>query len=162
GTDAHSKRGRFDPHRAKIYSRMDRIATLRLFTRLAERGSFSAAAKDLKIKQSTASKWVAELEAELGASLVQRTTRSVHITDAGRRLLGPAQGVLAGFDDLKAAFEERSPEPAGRVRVNLPVVFGRLFVVPALADFLARHRRVDAEIVLNDRYVNLVDEGFDL
>jgi molybdate transport repressor ModE-like protein len=141
---------------------MDRIDALRLFSRLAERGSFSAAARDLKIKQSTASKWVAELEATLGASLVERTTRSVRVTDAGRRLLARSREVLAAFDELAADFEERSPEPQGRVRMNVPVVFGRLFVVPAIGEFLRRHSQVSAELVMNDRYVNLVDEGFDL
>lgn len=141
---------------------MDRLDAMRLFTRLAERGSFSAAARDLKIKQSTASKWVAELEAELGANLVERTTRSVRITEDGQRLLARARDVLAAFDELSAEFEERSPEPRGRVRVSIPVVFGRLFVVPAVGDFLDRHPEVSVELVMNDRYVNLVDEGFDL
>lgn len=141
---------------------MDRIAALRLFARLAERGSFSAAARDLAIKQSTASKWVAELEAELGVALVERTTRSVRITDDGQRLLARAGAVLGAFDELEADFAERSPTPRGRVRVSIPVVFGRLFVVPALASFLDRHAEVSVELVMGDRYVNLVDEGFDL
>ena len=141
---------------------MDRIDALRLFTRLAERGSFSAAAKDLKIKQSTASKWVAELEAGLGLSLVERTTRSLHLTEAGSRFLSRAREIVAAFDDMTAELRERSSEPRGSVRVSLPVVFGRLFVVPAVDSFLGRHPQVRAELVLNDRYVNLVDEGFDL
>jgi DNA-binding transcriptional LysR family regulator len=141
---------------------MDRLDALRLFSRLAERGSFSAAARDLKVKQSTASKWVAELEAELGASLVERTTRSVRITEAGQRLLGHARGVLAAFDDLSADFEERAVHPRGAVRLSIPVVFGRLFVMPALGEFLQRHPQVRAEVVMSDRYVNLIEEGFDL
>ena len=140
----------------------NKIDALRLLARVAERGSFSAAAKDLKIKQSTASKWVAELESDLRTSLVQRTTRSVHITDAGRRLLARACDVLAAFDEMMGEFEERNPEPTGRIRLSVPVVFGRLFVVPAVVDFLKRHQQVQAELIFNDRYVNLVDEGFDL
>src|SRR5262245_2151959 len=105
---------------------MDRIDALRLFMHLAERGSFSAAARDLKIKQSTASKWIAALESELGTSLVQRTTRSVHVTDAGRQLLDGARGVLAAFDELTSGLAERSPELRGRVRLSVPVAFGRL------------------------------------
>jgi molybdate transport repressor ModE-like protein len=141
---------------------VDRLDAMRLFSRLAERGSFSAAARDLKIKQSTASKWVAELEAEFGANLVERTTRSVRITEDGQRLLARARDLLAAFDELSAEFEERSPEPRGRVRASIPVVFGRLFVVPAVGDFLDRHPEVSVELVMSDRYVNLVDEGFDL
>jgi DNA-binding transcriptional LysR family regulator len=141
---------------------MDRIDALRLFVRLAERGSFSAAAKDLEIKQSTASKWIAELEAEWGVGLVDRTTRSLHLTEAGRRLLSRATEVLAAFDDMAAELREKSPEPSGRVRISVPVAFGRLFVVPAVAEFLRRHAKVQAELVLDDRYVELVDRGFDL
>jgi DNA-binding transcriptional LysR family regulator len=141
---------------------MDRVDALRLFARLAERRSFSAAARDLKIKQSTASKWVAELEAQLGTSLVERTTRALNLTDAGRRLLTRSADVLAAFDDLAEEFRAAAPEPAGRLRVSLPVVFGRLYVVPALVSFLQTHPRVEAEIIFGDRYVNLVEEGFDV
>jgi DNA-binding transcriptional LysR family regulator len=141
---------------------LDRIDALRLFARLAERGSFSAAARDLKIKQSTASKWVAELEAELGVCLVERTTRSVHITEAGSRLLAHGREVLAAFDEMTARFEEHTPEPRGTMRLCVPVVFGRLFVVPAVAEFLKLHMQVTLELVMSDRYVNLVEEGFDL
>ena len=141
---------------------MDRIDGLRLFTRLAQHGSFSAAAKDLDIRQSTASKWVAALESDLGSRLVERTTRSVRVTEAGRRLLAHARSVLAAFDEMNGEFEERALEPRGRIRLSVPVVFGRRFVVPALADFLVRHRQVRADLVFDDRYVNLVEEGFDL
>src|SRR5688500_4433998 len=116
---------------------MDRIDALRLFSRLAERGTFSAAARDLKVKQSTASKWVAELESALGTTLVERTTRSVRITESG--LLARARDVLLAFDELSADFEQRAPEPGGNVRVSVPVVFGRMFVVPAVGDFLKRY-----------------------
>jgi len=141
---------------------IDRIAALRLFVRLVERGSFSAAAADLKIKQSTASKWVAEIEAELGVALVQRTTRSLQVTEDGQRFRAHAREVIAAFDAMRAELAERNPVPHGRVRISAPVVFGQRFVVPALAGFLVRHPDVHAEIVFADRYVNLVDEGFDL
>lgn len=141
---------------------VDRLDALRLFSRLAEKGSFSAAARELKVKQSTASKWVAELESQLGAKLVERTTRSVRITEDGQRLLARAREVLATFDELRADFEQRAPAPRGQVRVSVPVVFGRLFVVPAVADFLKRYPEVSVDLVMNDRYVNLVEEGFDL
>ena len=141
---------------------MDTIEALRLFTHLAESGSFTAAARRSKVKQSTASKWVAALESGLGTTLVQRTTRSVQLTEAGRRALAHAGEVLASFDRLAADLRERSPEPSGRVRVSAPVVFGRLFVVPLIAEFLAAHSLVAAELVLDDRYVSLVEDGFDL
>ena len=141
---------------------MDRIDALRLFTYLAELGSFSAAARRSKVKQSTASKWVAALESELGTNLVQRTTRAVKITPAGRRFVAHADEVLAAFDRLSGELGARSELPSGTIRLSAPVVLGRLFVVPLLADFLAANERVRAELVLGDRYVNLVEEGFDL
>jgi DNA-binding transcriptional LysR family regulator len=141
---------------------MDRIDALRLFVRLAERQSFSGAAADLKIKQSTASKWVAGLEAELGVRLAERTTRVVRLTGAGRRFLAHAGRVLAAYDGMAQELRAESPEPAGRVRLSVPTVFGRLFVVPAAVEFLRRWPRVEAEFIFGDRYVNLVDEGFDL
>src|SRR5690242_10775112 len=141
---------------------MDRLDALRLFSRLAERHSFSAAARDLKIKQSTASKWISELESERGANLVERTTRSVRVTENGRRPLAHAHEVLAARAQLHAELEERVSGPRGPVRVSIPVVFGRLFVVPSVGASLTRYPDVSAELVMNDRYVTLVDEGFDL
>lgn len=142
---------------------LHRLEPLRLFVRLVERGSFSAAARDLRIKQSTASKWVAELEAELGVSLVERTTRSLRVTDAGRALAQRAMELLGAFDAMTVELSGAADsEPMGRVRVSAPVVFGRRFVAPVIARFLARHPKVEAELVFSDRYVNLVEEGFDL
>ncbi|MDX2089076.1 MAG: LysR family transcriptional regulator [Kofleriaceae bacterium] len=141
---------------------MDRIEALRLFARIAEHQSFSSAAVDLKIKQSTASKWLAALEADLGVRLVERTTRSVRLTEAGRRFLDHSSEVVARFDEARRELSEGRTELADPVRLNLPVVFGRLFVVPEVASFLRLHPKVRADIVLADRYVNLVEEGFDL
>lgn len=141
---------------------MDHVDALRLLVRLSERGSFSAAARALGVKQPTASKWIAELEAEVGVALVERTTRSVHFTDAGQAYLARARQVLAAFDEMLHEAKQLDPEPSGRVRISVPVVYGQLFVGPALVRFLAKHPRVEAEIVSSDRYVNLVEEGFDL
>ncbi|MCB9584017.1 MAG: LysR family transcriptional regulator [Polyangiaceae bacterium] len=141
---------------------MDRIEAMRLFTRLVERGSFSAAAKDLKVKQSTASKWVAELEEQLGVSLVERTTRAIRITDAGRRFHAGCQAVLGTFDELSAELRDQSLEPSGHLRVSLPVTFGTWFAAPLVADYLTCFPKVSIEILLSDRYVNLVEEGIDL
>lgn len=140
---------------------MDRVDAMRLFARLVERRSFSAAARELRVKQSTASKWVAALEEQLGTALVERTTRTLKVTDAGQRFYRRALELVAGFDEVTAELRDRSPEPRGKIRLSVPVVFGRLFVVPLVAEFLRRHQHVDVELVFNDRYVNLVDEAFD-
>lgn len=141
---------------------MDRIEAMRLFQRLAERGNFSAAARDLKIKQSTASKWLAELEAELGVTLIERTTRALHLTEGGKKVLAQSSQLVAAFDALSREMKEQRAEPSGRLRISLPVVFGRLFVVGPIGTFLRRHKQLDVEILFSDRYTNLVDEGFDL
>lgn len=141
---------------------MDRIDALRVFINVAELGSFSAAAEECQVKQSTASKWIAELESEFGATMIQRTTRSLRLTEAGQRFLHQARGVLAAYEGMKLDFEERSSELTGSLRLTVPVVFGRLCLLSELSAFLTQHLKVGAEIVLSDRYVNLIDEGFDL
>ena len=141
---------------------MDRLDAMRLFVRLVERGSFSAAARDLRITQSTASKWVASLESDLGLTLIERTTRSSRVTEAGRVFHAKAEEILAALDALRAQLVLPHSEPKGRVRMSVPVVFGRLFVAPAVADFLGKNPKVEVDLGFNDRYVNLVEEGFDL
>lgn len=141
---------------------MDRLAALGLFERLARLGSFSAAAAACRVKQSTASKWVTALEEELGVQLAVRTTRSVRLTEAGQALAARIPGLLAAWDDLEGEVRARATELRGRLRVSLPVVYGRRYVVPVVARFLAAHPHLALELTLSDRYVSLVDEGFDL
>lgn len=141
---------------------MDTLEAMRLFVRLAERRNFSAAARDMRIKQSTASKWVAPLEAELGVSLVERSTRAVRLSTSGERFLVRARQMLANYDVLRSDVRQESAEPTGRIRISIPVVFGRLFVVPLLTSYLAKHPLVQAELLLEERYLNLIEEGVDL
>lgn len=141
---------------------MDRLDAMRLFVRLVEHKSFSAAARELRVKQSTASKWIAALEEQLGAQLLERTTRTQRLTEAGELFYQRARELLAAYEETAAALQDRAPEPTGRIRVNVPVVFGRLFVVAEAAEFLRRFPKVELELVFNDRYVNLIDEGFDV
>lgn len=141
---------------------MDRLAAMHAFVRLVEVGRFSAVAEELRVKQSTVSKWLAALEEELGAQLVERTTRSQRVTERGRLFYQRAKDMLATYDETAAELASRDGELRGRLRINAPVVFGRLFVAPHVARFLRRHRALEIELVLDDRYVNLVEEGFDV
>jgi len=141
---------------------MDRLTALEAFVRVVELGSFSAVASELRVKQSTVSKWIAALEQELDCQLVARTTRSLRVTDAGASLLGRAKDILAAYEDATAELQSSQPEPRGRIRVSAPVVFGRLFVLPHLSKFMRRYRDIEIDLVFNDRYVNLVEEGFDV
>src|SRR5687767_9137497 len=108
---------------------MDRIDALKAFVRLVELGSFSAVGTELRVKQSTVSKWLAALENELGAQLLERTTRSQRVTGAGHLFYERARDILAAYDDATAALQ-RGKDPEGRIRVSVPVVFGRLHLVP--------------------------------
>lgn len=140
---------------------MNDLRALRAFVRVVETGSFSAAARELRVEQSTVSKWVAALERDLGLSLLERTTRSQRLTDAGERLLGHARDVLGTYDDAMAQMREISPELRGRVRLSVPVVFGQRYLVGPLRSFLASHPHVEMEVVFADRYARLVEENLD-
>jgi DNA-binding transcriptional LysR family regulator len=141
---------------------MDRLDAMQAFVRLVEVGTFSAVAEELRVKQSTVSKWIAATEAQLGVQLLERTTRSLRVTDQGQVFYARAKEILASYDDVVSRVTEAAPELRGRLRVSVPVVFGRLFVVPAVTEWMRRHAGVELELVFSDRYVNLVEEGFDL
>lgn len=141
---------------------MDRIDVLRAYTRVVERGSFTAVADELRVKQSTISKWMAALEDELGVTLLERTTRSQRTTDSGQRFYTQAVAIVASYDEAVGEARREAPELRGRIRMSVPVVFGTMFVVPQITKFLRRHKDVDVEMVFEDRYVSLVEEGFDV
>ncbi len=141
---------------------VDRLDAMRLFVRLVELRSFSAAARDLRVKQSTASKWIAALEDELGTSLMDRTTRTKRVTEAGELLYRRAREILSAYDDTAAELHKGRPAPSGRIRVSVPVVLGRLYVVPDSCAFLRRFPGIELEMVFSDRYVNLIEEGYDV
>jgi DNA-binding transcriptional LysR family regulator len=135
---------------------------MQAFVRLVEAGSFSAAAAELRVKQSTVSKWVAALEEQFGAQLVERTTRSQRVTEPGQRFYERARELLAAYEEATHELQERAPEPRGLLRVSVPTVFGRLFVVPHVARLMRRYPELELELVFSDRYVNLVEEGIDV
>ncbi|MFN3200382.1 MAG: LysR substrate-binding domain-containing protein [Bradymonadia bacterium] len=139
---------------------MDRIAALEAFVRVVERGSFSAAARDLRVGQPTISKWIARLEDTFEVQLLDRTTRSVSVTDAGHALYTRGRAVLDAWESALSASGEQALR--GRLRVSVPVVFGQLFLSPLLSQWMRAHPEVELEIIYSDRYVNLVEEGVDV
>jgi DNA-binding transcriptional LysR family regulator len=141
---------------------MDRLAAIEAFVRVAECGSFSKAAERLHSSKSVVSRQVGALEADLGARLLHRTTRALTLTEAGRSYFEQASRILADLAEANASVGQLQAAPRGRLRVSAPMSFGFLHLAPAVPDFLDRYPDVEIELAMNDRYVDLVDEGFDM
>lgn len=141
---------------------MDRLAALEAFARVAETGSFSAAARALGLSKSLISRQVSALEAELGARLIARTTRSLTLTEAGRNYHDQVVRILAQIEEADLSVSQLQATPRGKLRVNAPMSFSLLRLAPALPDFLAQYPEIDVDIAMNDRRVDLMEEGFDL
>ena len=141
---------------------MDQLTALKAYSRLVELESFSAVAEELRVKQSTVSKWIAALEEALGVRLVDRTTRSLHVTEAGRRFYQRASVIVSDYEAAVGEVREEAAALRGRIRMSVPVVFGQRFIGPAVTDFLLQHERIEFELIFGDRYVNLVEEGYAL
>lgn len=141
---------------------MDRLDTVAIFVEVAEQGSFVKAARRLGRSTAAVSRAVAALEARLDTRLLLRTTRAVSLTDAGARYLDRCRVLLASFDEIEAAAASEKAEPQGLISLTVPVVFGRLHVLPVAAAFLKEHPRVRMRFLMLDRNVSLVDEGMDV
>src|SRR5215475_13144676 len=141
---------------------MDRIEAMQAFVAVAEFHGFAAAARKLKLSPSAVTRLIAALEQRLNARLLQRTTRSVALTDVGTRYLERAKRILADIDEAERAAEGERMRPAGRLVVSAPVGFGRLHVSPVMSAYLKRHGEVIGELRLEDRLINLVEDGVDL
>ncbi len=141
---------------------MDVLAALRVFARVAEAGSFSAVAREVGTTQPAVSRQVAALEEHLGARLIQRTTRSLALTEDGRDLLGHARRVLDAVDEAEAAVGRRHNAPGGLVRLATSTSFGRLYVAPRIPRLLERYPELSVDLHMSDASVDLVSEGIDL
>ena len=140
---------------------MDRIDAMAVFVAVADLRGFAAAARRLRLSPSGVTRLVAALEDRLGARLLQRTTRSVTLTDAGARYLERARRILADVAEAEDAAQAERTAPTGRFVVYAPNVFGRLHVAPLMCAYLSRYPAVTGELTLADRMVNLVDDGVD-
>src|SRR5579871_2218000 len=141
---------------------MDRFDAMQAFVAVADRQSFASAARKLKLSPSAITRLVAALEERLGARLLQRTTRSVTLTDAGTRYLERARRILADIEEAERAAESERTRPSGRLVVSAPLGFGRLHVSPVMTAYLKRYAEVSAELRLEDRMISLVEDGVDL
>lgn len=141
---------------------MDRLETMAVFVAVADLRGFAPAARRLGLSPSAVTRMIAALEDRLSIHLLQRTTRSVTLTDAGARYLESARRILSAVEEADAAARAERSEPTGRLVVAAPSSFGRLQVAPLLSEFLARYPAVRGELTLTDRLVNLLEEGVDV
>ncbi|RWX75914.1 LysR family transcriptional regulator [Neorhizobium lilium] len=138
---------------------MDRLDRMQLFVRVVERSSFTAAAGDLGLARSTVTEAIKQLEADLGARLLERTTRHVRPTLDGQAFYDRCLAILSEVDDAETVF--RDPKPRGLLRIDANVLQTRTFLLPRLPEFLALYPQVDIQFGQGDRLVDLVREGVD-
>ena len=141
---------------------MDRIDAMQAFVAVADLRGFAPAARKLGLSPSGVTRLIAALEDRLGARLLQRTTRSVTLTDVGARYLERIRPILTNVEEAEGAVEGERTKPSGRLTVSAPVGFGRLHVSPVMSAWLMRYPEVSGELLLSDRMINLVEDGVDL
>ena len=140
---------------------MDRLASMAAYVRTVEAGSFAAAAGALGISAQMVAKHVTYLEARMGTRLLNRTTRRQSLTEIGKAYYDRCKLVLAEIDWADSLADEARGAPRGRLRVNAPVTFGTHSLMPLVTRYLRRFPAVDIDLVLSDRYVDLIEEGFE-
>jgi DNA-binding transcriptional LysR family regulator len=141
---------------------METFAGMRMFTEVVESGSFSAAGRRLGLAASSVARAIGALENQLGVRLLNRTTRKLGLTEAGRLYHERSRRILAEVDEARLSVTQLEAAPRGTLRLNVPVVFGRLHIAPALPDFLALHPALRVDLAVTDAFVDLVEEGVDL
>ncbi len=141
---------------------MDQLLAMKVFTRTAERGSFSQAAEELDLSRAAVSAHVAALEKHLGVRLLNRTTRRVSLTAEGSDYLRRCRRILDEVQDAEETLRGSRSRPQGLLRVDVPVAFGRYLLLPALPEFTRRYPAIDLDVRLNDRVVDLVAERVDV
>jgi DNA-binding transcriptional LysR family regulator len=140
----------------------ERLKGIEAFVCAADTGSFTAAGAQLNLTSSAISKGVARLEARLGAKLFERTTRSLALTDAGAAFYATCVRVLAELSDAEAVLATHRSAPAGRLRIDVPVAFGRMRVMPLVLDLVAQHPDLRPHISFTDRFVDIIEERIDV
>jgi len=140
---------------------MDRLQAMRIFARVVEAHSFGKAADSLAIPPSSVTRAIKELEAYLGVRLLQRTTRHISLTPDGSLYYDHCRRLLTDIEMVESSFPGSSGRPRGKLRVDMTSSFARLFVLPAIKEFLAEYPEVELTLTLGDRTIDLVQEGVD-
>lgn len=141
---------------------MDKLIQIRVFVRVAERGSFSAAGRELHVSQSSVSKAITALERSLGARLVNRSTRSVSLTEVGTRYYERCRQIISDLDEAESTVNVLNRSAVGTLKIAAPVPFGLMFISPRTARFQAHHPLLKIDLDLNDRPLNLVEQNIDV
>lgn len=141
---------------------MDRIDAMRAFVSVVNEGSFTRAAERLEMSPQLVSKYVPQLETHLGVRLLNRTTRKIHLTEAGTQYHQRAQQVLNDIDDMENQLDDLHTQAQGLLRISAPVSFAIRHMAPLLSEFQTAHPGVGIDLQLNDRKVDIVEEGFDI
>ncbi|MEQ1515098.1 MAG: LysR family transcriptional regulator [Usitatibacteraceae bacterium] len=141
---------------------MDKLYAIEAFIRIVDAGSLTAAADAMDVSQPSMVRTLAALERDVGVRLLNRTTRRMSLTDEGRDYYDRARQIVAAVEDAQLSLSARRTTPRGRLRIASSVSFGRTFVAPVVAEYLAAHPDVSVELLLLDRVVDLVEEGMDL
>ena len=142
--------------------RMDRFLQLAALVRTVDRGSQAAAARELGVTAAMVGRYIQALEDRLGTRLLNRTTARQSLTEAGAAFYARAQGILEQMEEAETSAADRQAEPRGTLRVNAPMSFGTRHLAAAIAGFRRDNPRLRVELVLNDRVVDLVEEGYDV
>ena len=141
---------------------MDRLYQMRLYTRVVETGSFSAVARELGTIQPTISKQLTSLEEHLGVRLLNRTTRQLSPTEAGRKYYERCKRILDEVSDLEGSLSDLQTRPTGMLRVHAAVAFGQLYILPVMFKFRRLYPGLAIDLMLSDRYVDVIQEGVDV
>ena len=141
---------------------MDRFKLMKLFVRIVDAGSFSAVARELDMLQPTVSKHLGMLERSLGVRLLNRTTRRISLTESGREYYGRCQQILDDLQELEVEVLGLQNKPTGTLRINTPIAFGQLYMLPLIISFQKKYPELAIDLSLDDRFTDLVQEGFDV
>jgi DNA-binding transcriptional LysR family regulator len=141
---------------------MENLTDIAVFVRVVECGSFTKAADQLELSRAVISKYLSRLEDRLGVRLLHRSTRRLSLTEAGAELFHASRGALERIDEAESAVARLQSEPKGRLKVNAPMSFGVLHLSPALPEFLRRYPGIHVDLHMDDRIVDLYEEGFDV
>jgi len=141
---------------------MDRFEEMRIFVRVVDAGSITRAADSTHIAKSAISRRLSELEDRLDVQLINRTTRRMTLTDAGRRFYDECQRLLGDLEEVEAQINISETDLKGKIRLAAPSAFGLAHLTPAIIDFEQLHPQVNFEIDFNDRHIDLIEDGFDL